>query len=140
MTQNASESPKRGRPAVGAKYPRQLPIMLSARDYDAIGTTAEIDETSKGDVARRWMKLGRDLEEALAAHEGLADRVEALRAEAATSNAAAIGRLLDFATLEARRRQKRDGELARMLVRRFAEDGVAIDGVDVGSVSIEIEG
>lgn len=141
---NTDASPKRGRPPGQAIYPRQLSFAVSASMYDDVEkrthVVGDVPDRSKGDVARELMAAGRDLIDALGSVDDLAERVEALRAESGVSRAQALGTLLDFATKEARRRQRRDRELATRLAQSMADDGIPFDGLAVGSVDIAVEG
>ena len=109
---NATPKPtRRNRPK---KFPASLSIMLTEHQRDGIdAAAAEREDGAVAPVAREWLALGRDLEEALQHPEysDLGERVEALRREAGTSRADAFACLLDFAMREAVRR--RDREVAR---------------------------
>ena len=135
---------RRNRPK---KFPASLSIMLTEHQRANIDAAAtEREDGAVAPVAREWLALGRDLEEALRHPEcsDLGERVEALRREADASRADVLARLLDFASREVARRRDRNSAMNAAIAARLAEsmaaDGVPFDDVVYGTASVDLRG
>lgn len=135
MTDNTT--PERKSAPRPTKFPKHLAVMISEP------MKLEIIESSKGssqgEIVRRRLELGRDLEAAFVEHPELEANVRRLAREGSVEVSRALGLLVDFAVREADRRSERNANAAAMLARGMAEAGFAPDGVDVGNVSIALE-
>ena len=138
---NATPGPtRRNRPK---KFPASLSIMLTEHQRANIDAAAtEREDGAVAPVAREWLALGRDLEEALRhpEHSDLGERVEALRREDGTSSADALACLLDLGEREVARRRDRNVAVATRLAESMDADGVPFDDVDYGTASVDLRG
>lgn len=136
MSDDATLEPPR--PQRPTRYPAHLAAMIPSSLKAQIVAAAAA--SSQGDVVRRWLVAGRDLEEALAAHPDLTERVVRLGRESGVSMADALGKLLDFATREADRRVERHAKIAGAVGEALASDGIPFDGISVGDFEISLDG
>ena len=131
MTDNATPEPKRApRPT---KFPAHLAAMISAEMKREIVDAAA--GLTQGEVIRRRLELGKDLDDALAVHPELEANVRRLAREGGVVFSSALATLVDFAVREADRRSERNANAAAALARSMAE----VDGAELGGVSISLE-
>lgn len=120
------------------KYPMHLAVMISEPMKAEIVAAAA--GSSQGEIVRRRLELGAELEEAFAMHPELEASVARLARDGSVTPAAALGTLIDFAVREAARRLERNARLAIATARAFAETtGIEPDGVSVGEVSLSLD-
>ena len=64
MTDNATPKPRGGARGPAARYPRSLSLMVTEQMYRAIAEEATDEGEPKATIARRYLELGRNLDDA----------------------------------------------------------------------------
>ena len=137
MTNNATPPPARpGRPARGTKYPASIAVMLTTEQRAQVDAVARAGDLTLGETVRRLLEVGLALDAAYLADPPLESDVAKLAVEAGVETSDALGTMLRFAVRESARRTARNGKIAEGVARSLGEAGYAIDGVEVGNVSI----
>lgn len=139
MTTDATPNATRpGRPARGKKYPAGLAIMLTTEQRAELDELVSSTGKSLGEVTRSLLADGLALNAALDRDQELRVDVERMAREGGVELDAAIATMLRFAVREADRRVKRNGQIAVDLAESLAKSGVPFDGLDVGSLHVEL--
>lgn len=132
-----SSSP--GRPARGKKYPASIAVMLTTEQRAQIDALAKAGDLTLGEAVRRLLEVGLALDAAYLADPPLEADVARLAVEAGVESGEALGTMLRFAVRESVRRTARNARIAEGVSRGLGEAGYAVDGVEVGNVSISAD-
>jgi hypothetical protein len=141
MTDNATPKKKRPTYSRPTKYPAALPrIMTTTEQRDHVDAFRLRADATYGEVIRELVDDGLALREAFDSQPALRAEVEKLAREGGVTVPEALATMLAFSAREARRRVKRNAELAGAFMQHFAEGGAPVDGVSVDGVDVHFEG